>query len=62
MTAWPHRIHLSKPHMGDAELRYVQEAFAQNWLSTVGPNLDALEAAFQERVGLPAVTDASTPE
>jgi pyridoxal phosphate-dependent aminotransferase EpsN len=45
--------------MGDAELRYVQEAFAQNWLSTVGPNLDALEAAFQERVGLPAVALAS---
>jgi pyridoxal phosphate-dependent aminotransferase EpsN len=45
--------------MGEAELRYVQEAFAQNWLSTVGPNLDALEAAFQERVGLPAVALAS---
>ena len=45
--------------MGEVELRYVQEAFAQNWLSTVGPNLDALEAAFHERVGLPAVALAS---
>jgi len=55
MPAFPHRIQLSKPHMGDAELRYVQEAFAQNWLSTAGPNLDALEAAFEALVGRPAV-------
>jgi dTDP-4-amino-4,6-dideoxygalactose transaminase len=31
------RIHLSVPHMGGAEERYVREAIATNWLSTVGP-------------------------
>lgn len=41
--------------MGSAELGYVQQAFAANWLSTVGPNLDALEADFQRLVGRPAV-------
>jgi pyridoxal phosphate-dependent aminotransferase EpsN len=41
--------------MGLNEERYVHEAFASNWLSTVGPNIDAFEAAFSARIGLPAV-------
>ncbi|MFO0608582.1 MAG: DegT/DnrJ/EryC1/StrS family aminotransferase [Polyangiales bacterium] len=49
------RLYLSVPHMGDNEERYVHEAFASNWMSTVGPNLDAFEAAFSDRVGLPCV-------
>ena len=53
------RVYLSVPHMGEGELRYVQEAFASNWMSTVGPNLDAFEASFSERVGLPSVALAS---
>jgi pyridoxal phosphate-dependent aminotransferase EpsN len=53
------RILLSVPHMGGAEERYVREAFETNWLSTVGPNVDAFEAEFSRRVGLPAVALAS---
>ncbi|BDG08525.1 DegT/DnrJ/EryC1/StrS family aminotransferase [Anaeromyxobacter paludicola] len=49
------RIYLSVPHMGESEARYVADAFASNWLSTVGPNLDAFERAFSERLGRPAV-------
>lgn len=50
------RVYLSVPHMGEAEERYVREAFASNWLSSVGPNLDAFERSFSERVaGLPCV-------
>lgn len=56
---FPHRIHLSVPHMGPRERVYVEAAFAANWLSTVGPNLDALEAAFAQLVGRPAVALAS---
>lgn len=41
------------------EETYVREAFATNWLSTVGPNIAAFEKAFAERVGLPAVALAS---
>jgi pyridoxal phosphate-dependent aminotransferase EpsN len=41
--------------MGPKEEAYVREAFASNWLSTVGPNLDAFEEAFSARVGLPAL-------
>lgn len=57
--AWPRRIYLSVPHMGARERAHVEEAFAHNWLSTVGPNLDALEAAFARLVGRPAVALAS---
>lgn len=54
------RIYLSVPHMGESEEAYVREAFASNWLSTVGPNIDAFEASFSERVGgLPCVALAS---
>ncbi len=49
------RILLSVPHMGGSEQRYADEAFATNWVSTVGPNLDAFEAAFTARLGLPSV-------
>jgi pyridoxal phosphate-dependent aminotransferase EpsN len=53
------RVYLSVPHMGESEERYVREAFASNWLSTVGPQLDAFERAFAERIGHPAVALAS---
>jgi pyridoxal phosphate-dependent aminotransferase EpsN len=49
------RIYLSVPHVDGQELRYVREAFESNWLSTVGANLDVLEARFTELTGLPAV-------
>src|ERR1019366_1734096 len=53
------RILLSVPHMGGDEQIYVREAFASNWLSTVGPNLTAFEQEFQSRIGLPAVALSS---
>jgi pyridoxal phosphate-dependent aminotransferase EpsN len=53
------RILLSVPHMGGAEEGYVRDAFATNWLSTVGPNIDAFENELSRRVGLPSVALAS---
>lgn len=54
------RIHLSVPHMGSAEEIYVREAFSTNWVSTVGPNIDAFEAAFSAKTnGLPCVALSS---
>jgi pyridoxal phosphate-dependent aminotransferase EpsN len=53
------RIYLSAPHMGGNELRYVQDAFESNWLSTAGPNIDALEREFSAHIGLPSVGLAS---
>lgn len=53
------RILLSIPHMGGAEQFYVRQAFASNWLSTVGPNVTAFEREFECRIGLPAVALSS---
>ena len=49
------RILLSVPHMGGTEEGYVHQAFASNWLSTVGPNIVAFEEEFEGRIGSPAV-------
>lgn len=53
------RICLSVPHMSGLEQEYVREAFASNWLSSVGPNIDALEREFEERLGRPVAALAS---
>jgi pyridoxal phosphate-dependent aminotransferase EpsN len=45
------RIHLSIPHMGGEERRFVADAFDSNWLSTVGPNVDGFERELAERLG-----------
>src|SRR5579884_3805720 len=49
------RILLSVPHMGGTEQQFVNEAFASNWLSTVGPNITAFEREFGERLGVHAL-------
>jgi pyridoxal phosphate-dependent aminotransferase EpsN len=53
------RILLSVPHMSGREEEFVREAFATNWLSTVGPNIDAFEEEFSHLIGLPAVALSS---
>jgi pyridoxal phosphate-dependent aminotransferase EpsN len=45
------RIYLSVPDIGKAELTYVNEAFASNWVAPVGPNIDAFEKEFSQQVG-----------
>ncbi|MDB4917877.1 MAG: DegT/DnrJ/EryC1/StrS aminotransferase [Gemmatimonadetes bacterium] len=45
------RIHLSVPHMCGQEQKYVADAFDTNWLSSVGPNIDAFEQQMGERLG-----------
>lgn len=45
------RIYLSPPHMGENELRYVQDAFSTNWIAPVGPHLSTFEEHFSKRVG-----------
>lgn len=45
------RIYLSVPHMGDEEAVLVADAFASNWLTSVGPHLDAFEAEVAAVIG-----------
>jgi pyridoxal phosphate-dependent aminotransferase EpsN len=53
------RIHLSVPHLGDAEAGHVAAALASNWISSVGPQLEAFERAFAARLGRPSLGVAS---
>jgi pyridoxal phosphate-dependent aminotransferase EpsN len=45
------RIYLSPPHMGEAERQLLMEAFDSNWISTVGPQVNAFEAEFAALLG-----------
>lgn len=37
------KIWLSSPHMGGNEQKYINEAFEENWVAPLGPNVDGLE-------------------
>lgn len=45
------RIYLSPPHLGENERKYVGEAFDTNWIAPLGPNVNAFEAEFCDKVG-----------
>lgn len=52
-------ILLSIPHMGGSERRFIDDAFARNYVSTVGHNIDEFEKAVSVRVGVPSVALSS---
>jgi len=37
------KIYLSSPHMSGDEQKYIKEAFDQNWVAPLGPNVDGFE-------------------
>lgn len=45
------KIWLSKPHMGNDELSYINEAFNQNWIAPLGPNVDGFEGDLSKYLG-----------
>ena len=47
------RIHLCLAHMSPsgAEQKYINEAFASNWISPLGPNVDAFEKDLEDYIG-----------
>ena len=46
------KIWLSSPTMhGGDEMKYVQKAYETNWMSTVGENINEIEAEFRRRLG-----------
>ena len=47
------RIPLAIPHMHGDEIHFVQEAYDTDWVTTVGPNLNALEEKAAEYTGVP---------
>lgn len=46
------RIYLSSPHMSGNETKYIEEAFRTNWISSVGPNVDAFEQEVAAYCGI----------
>src|SRR5512133_3839935 len=46
------RIYLSAPHMSGNETKYINEAFDQNWIAPLGPNVDELEKSIAEYCGV----------
>lgn len=48
------RILLSSPHMGDEELKNVQETFATNWISPAGPFISLFEEKLAAYCGTKA--------
>ena len=46
------KVWLSSPTMHGEEIKYIQEAYDTNWMSTVGANLNEVERLAAEKVGV----------
>jgi dTDP-4-amino-4,6-dideoxygalactose transaminase len=46
------KIWLSSPHMGGTEQYYVNEAFANNWVAPLGPNVNCFEQCISDYIGI----------
>ncbi len=60
MTTRKERIYLSPPHMSGGEMKYIQEAFDQNWIAPLGPNVDAFEETIAAYTGIGHVAALSS--
>lgn len=45
------RVYLSSPHMGGAEQNYINEAFNENWIAPLGPNVNNFELELCKYTG-----------
>ncbi|MBW8360034.1 MAG: DegT/DnrJ/EryC1/StrS family aminotransferase [Weeksellaceae bacterium] len=45
------KIWLSSPHMGGNELKYIHEAFDENWVAPLGPNVNGFEDDLEQFLG-----------
>lgn len=54
------KILLSAPHMGGGEMKYIQQAFDQNWIVPLGPNVDAFEKELGQIAGADHVAALSS--
>lgn len=42
------KIWLSSPHLSGNEMQYIQEAFEDNWITSIGQNIDAFEYSLAQ--------------
>lgn len=47
----PEKIWLSSPHMGGNELKYINQAFDENWVAPLGPNVEGFESDLENFLG-----------
>lgn len=45
------KIWLSSPHMGGGEMKFIQQAFDENWISPLGPNVNGFEDDLESFLG-----------
>ena len=50
-TAFEKRVYLSSPTMHGEELKYIEEAYKTNWMSTIGENINRSEVEIAEKIG-----------
>lgn len=60
ITPFENKIWLSSPTMHGDELKYVTEAYETNWMSTVGKNINEVERAVAEKIGVQYAVALST--
>ena len=51
MKPFSNKVWLSTPTMHGDEIKYIQEAYESNWMSTVGENINEVEKQIAEKVG-----------
>ncbi len=54
------RVYLSPPDLDGEEKRFLLDAFDSNWITTLGPQVDAFERDVCERTGIPYATALSS--
>ncbi len=54
------RLYLASPTMHGEELKYMQEAYDTNWMSTVGANINECEKLVAEKIGCKAAVALSS--
>jgi dTDP-4-amino-4,6-dideoxygalactose transaminase len=54
------KLYLSSPTMHGEEIKYIQEAYDTNWMSTVGANINESEKMIAEKIGCKAAVALSS--
>lgn len=60
MKRFENKVWLATPTMHGEELRYVQQAYETNWMSTVGENINEVERLVAEKIGCKYAVALST--
>ena len=51
MEKFKNKVWLSSPTMHGDEVKYIQEAYETNWMSTIGANINEIEKMVCDKVG-----------